>query len=1180
MEEKRMARGSKTMDGNQAAACAAYYYSDVAAIYPITPSTTMAELMDEWAAAGKKNLFGQTVQVTQFQSEAGAAGAMHGALLAGALTSTFTASQGLLLMIPNLYKMAGEQLPGVFHVAARTIAVHALSIFGDHSDIYACRQTGAALLCSATVQEVMDLAPVAHIAAVAGRLPFVHFFDGFRTSHEIQKIAVWSEEDMKALADEEAILRFRQGALTPEHGKEMGSAQNPDVFFQFREAANRNYERLPELVQKCLDAVNIRIGTDYHLFEYYGAEDAEEVIVAMGSVCGTIEETVDFLNASGRKTGLIKVRLYRPFSIEHFIRTIPGTVRHLTVLDRTKEPGGPGEPLYLDVAAALKEGGREEIRLYGGRYGLASKDTTPKQIAAVFENHKKKHFTIGIEDDVTHMSLKPAEWIPSLDQDYLSCKFWGFGGDGTVGANKNSVKIIGDHTKLYAQAYFSYDSKKSRGLTVSHLRFGKRPIRSAYLVYQADFAACHNPVYMHKYDMVQEVKDGGVFLLNCPYEGEALERFLPGQVKRYMAEHHIRFYTIDAIRIGKEIGLNSRVNTILQAAFFKLSGILPKEEGMRFMKEAARQAYLKKGEKIVEMNYRAIERGMEEVRKIEVPEHWKEAEEEPLDTELIEDRAELLEFVEKIQKPLEKQEGDKLPVSAFLDRQEGSVPSGSAAHERRNVSVEIPFWKPENCIQCNRCAYVCPHAVIRPFVLNEEEQKKATEGMKVLPMTGMSEYGFCIAVSETDCTGCGSCVGVCPGRQGEKALEMCPVGEHTERQDFFDYAKALRTKKEVLDIFRENTVKGSQFKRPLLEFHGACAGCGETPYAKLVTQLFGERMYIANATGCSSIWGNSYPSTPYAVNWKGQGPAWANSLFEDAAEFGYGMYLSGKAVRERLKKTAIELLSEVTGEGRVENALKLWLSNYDRGAENQAASEQLKEALKTCDHPLAKKLLSEQDSLAKKSYWIFGGDGWAYDIGFSGLDHVLASGQDINILVFDTEVYSNTGGQVSKATPEGASAKFAADGKRTGKKNLAAMAMTYGNAYVAQVAMGADYNQTLQALLEAERYPGPALVIAYSPCISHGIKAGMGSAQHEEKKAVEAGYWHLFRFDPSGKEAGQNPFRLDSKVPKLSYEQFLDGEIRYTSLKQRDPEAAESLFAKAAKRAEEKYEELKKWERG
>ena len=723
MEEKRMVRGSKTMDGNQAAACAAYYYSDVAAIYPITPSTTMAELMDEWAAAGKKNLFGQTVQVTQFQSEAGAAGAMHGALLAGALTSTFTASQGLLLMIPNLYKMAGEQLPGVFHVAARTIAVHALSIFGDHSDIYACRQTGAALLCSATVQEVMDLAPVAHIAAVAGRLPFVHFFDGFRTSHEIQKIAVWSEEDMKALADEEAILRFRQGALTPEHGKEMGSAQNPDVFFQFREAANRNYERLPELVQKCLDAVNIRIGTDYHLFEYYGAEDAEEVIVAMGSVCGTIEETVDFLNASGRKTGLIKVRLYRPFSIEHFIRTIPGTVRHLTVLDRTKEPGAPGEPLYLDVAAALKEGGREEIRLYGGRYGLASKDTTPRQIAAVFENHKKEHFTIGIEDDVTHMSLKPAEWIPSLDQDYLSCKFWGFGGDGTVGANKNSVKIIGDHTKLYAQAYFSYDSKKSRGLTVSHLRFGKRPIRSAYLVYQADFAACHNPVYIHKYDMVQEIKDGGVFLLNCPYEGEALERFLPGQVKRYMAEHHIRFYTIDAIRIGKEIGLNSRVNTILQAAFFKLSGILPKEEGMRFMKEAARQAYLKKGGKIVEMNYRAIERGMEEVRKIEVPEHWKEAEEEPFDTELIEDRAELLEFVEKIQKPLEKQEGDKLPVSAFLDRQEGSVPSGSAAHERRNVSVEIPFWKPENCIQCNRCAYVCPHAVIRPFVLNEEEQK-------------------------------------------------------------------------------------------------------------------------------------------------------------------------------------------------------------------------------------------------------------------------------------------------------------------------------------------------------------------------------------------------------------------------------------------------------------------------
>lgn len=1139
-----MARKKKTMDGNQAAAAAAYFYSDIATIYPITPSTTMAELADEWAAAGKKNLFGRTLQVTQLQSEAGAAGAMHGALIAGALAVTFTASQGLLLMIPNLYKMVGEQLPAVFHVAARTIAVHALSIFGDHSDIYACRQTGAAFLCSSSVQETMDFAPVAHRMAVAGRIPFVHFFDGFRTSHEIQKIEVWSEDELRQMADEEAIFRFRERALTPEHGKEMGSAQNTDVFFQCREAANLNYERLPELVQNCFNDINVRIGTAYHLFDYYGAEDAEEVIVAMGSVCGTIEETIDVLNAAGRKTGLVKVRLYRPFSVKHFLKALPETVRYLSVLDRTKEPGAPGEPLYLDVAAALREadilpqkdepvcsgengsGGGEDAKgtrsiwLAGGRYGLSSKDTTPEQIAAVFGNHQKQHFTIGIEDDVTHLSLKPAQGIfDEQNTGQMSCKFWGFGGDGTVGANKNSVKIIGEHTDLYVQAYFAYDSKKSRGLTVSHLRFDKKPIRSSYLIDKADFTACHNSAYMHKYDIVQEVKDGGVFLLNCPYEGEALARFLPGQVKRYMAEHHIRFYVIDGIRIGKEIGLNSKINTILQAAFFRLSGILPKEEGMRLMKEAAKQAYLKKGEKIVEMNYRAIERGMEEVREVEVPKHWKNAADEPLDTKLFSDtrlsseRAELLDFVCNIQKPLEKQEGDKLPVSAFLPYQDGSVPSGSAAHERRNISVEIPFWKPENCIQCNRCAYVCPHAVIRPFVLSKEEQEQAPEGMKVIPMTGLAEYGFCIAVSETDCTGCGCCAAVCPGKGGEKALSMCPVGGHTERQDFFDYGKALQTKLKVLQTFRENTVKGSQFRRPLLEFHGACAGCGETAYARLVTQLFGERMYIANATGCSSIWGNSFPSTPYAVNEDGQGPAWANSLFEDAAEFGYGMYLAG----------------QVQGN--------------------------------------------------KKSCWVYGGDGWAYDIGFSGLDHVMASGQDINILVFDTEVYSNTGGQVSKATPEGCSAKFAADGKRTGKKNLAAMMMTYGNVYVAQIAMGADYNQTLKAILEAERYPGPSLIIAYAPCISHGIKAGMGSAQHEEKKAVESGYWHLFRYDPSRKAEGLNPFQLDSKEPTLSYEEFLDGEMRYASLKARDPEAAKSLFEEAADFAREKYKELFHWKK-
>lgn len=1199
-----MKRMQKTMDGNQAAAHVAYAYSDTAAIYPITPSSTMAEYTDEWATEGRENIFGQTVKVAEMQSEAGAAGAVHGSLAAGALTTTFTASQGLLLMIPNLYKIAGELLPGVFHVAARTIASHALSIFGDHSDIYACRQTGAAILASGSVQEVMDLSPVAHLAAIKGRLPFLNFFDGFRTSHEMQKIHVWSYDDLRELADMDAIGQFRRNALNPNHAKLMGSAQNPDIFFQAREASNGYYNALPSLVESYMGQINEKIGTNYGLFNYYGAHDAQHIIIAMGSVCETIKETIDYLaqNNSGIKAGLIEVHLYRPFSAVRLLSLIPDSVSRITVLDRTKEPGAVGEPLYLDVVAALKDTRFGQIPVFSGRYGISSKDTEPSQIYAVYKNSismSKRVFTIGITDDVTHLSLDTPDSIYPAPSATICCKFWGLGGDGTVSANKSSIKIIGNHTDKYVQAYFDYDSKKSRGLTVSHLRFGDAPIRSAYLINKADFVACHNPAYLHKYNMVQEVKDGGTFLLNCYYKEEELENYLPGQVKRYIADHHIKLYVIDALRIGKEIGLNNKISTILQAAFFRLAGIIPMEEARRLMKEAAAVSYQKKGEKVIQMNYEAIDRGIEGVLEIPVHPEWKDAADEPLDARLLPDRPEVLAYVENLQKPISLQQGNSLPVSAFLPYVDGSFPSGSTAHERRNVATEIPVWKPENCIQCCRCSFVCPHAVIRPAAMTEEEKANAPEGMRTLPMAGMPGYTFSITVSETDCTGCGSCAGVCPGKNGEKALAMCPVKEHEERQQYFDYGKSLPTKTEIIEKFGKTTVKGSQFRQPMLEFHGACAGCGETPYAILITRLFGERMYIANATGCSSIWANSSPSTAYTANALGQGPAWANSLFEDAAEFGYGMALAQNALRSRLKGHARQLLQLLDGSGsdRLCRALGQWLSTFSDGGQNTADANALIAALETylaesnCQADkteqkeyaqsgsttqLCQKLLDGKDFLAKKSQWIFGGDGWAYDIGFGGLDHVLASGEDINVLVFDTEVYSNTGGQASKATPTGSTAKFASGGKTRKKKELAAMAITYGYVYVAQIAMGADYNQAIKAIAEAESYPGPSLIIAYAPCISHGIRSGMGSSQHEEAKAVEAGYWHLFRFNPSLKEQGGNPFTLDSKEPTMDYEEFLSGENRYQLLKRMHPQMAEELFAQAASHAKERYEYLKK----
>ena len=1171
-----MARKMKTMDGNQAAAHVAYAYTEVATIYPITPSSVMPEHVDEWATEGRKNIFGQTVQVTEMQSEAGAAGAVHGSLSAGALTTTFTASQGLLLMIPNLYKVAGEQLPGVFHVSARALASHALSIFGDHSDVYACRQTGAAMLCESSVQEVMDLSPVAHCAALKGKLPFINFFDGFRTSHEIQKIETWDYEDLKDLVDMDAIDEFRNHALNPNHPCQRGSAQNPDIFFQAREACNPYYDAMPGIVQEYMDKVNAKIGTNYKLFNYYGAEDAEKVIVAMGSACDTIEETIDYLLAAGEKVGVVKVRLYRPFCAQALIDAIPDTVKYINVLDRTKEPGAQGEPLYLDVVSALKGSKFDSVPVYSGRYGLGSKDTTPAQIVAVFNNTEKERFTIGIEDDVTNLSLTTGPALVTTPEGTINCKFWGLGADGTVGANKNSIKIIGDNTDMYAQAYFDYDSKKSGGVTMSHLRFGKSPIKSTYLIHQANFVACHNPSYVDKYNMVQELVDGGTFLLNCPWDMEGLEKHLPGQVKAYIANHNIKFYTIDGIKIGKEIGLGGRINTVLQSAFFKLAAIIPEEEAIDLMKAAAKATYGRKGDKIVQMNYDAIDAGAKQVVEVAVPESWKDAADEGLATPKVDEngRKDVIDFVKNIQAKVNAQEGNTLPVSAFNDYVDGSTPSGSSAYEKRGIAVDIPVWKPENCIQCNRCAYVCPHAVIRPVALTEEELAKAPEGMEAIDMIGMPGMKFSMTVSAYDCTGCGSCANVCPGKKGEKALVMENMEANAGKQDFFDYGREIPVKPEVVAKFKETTVKGSQFKQPLLEFSGACAGCGETPYAKLVTQLFGDRMYIANATGCSSIWGNSSPSTPYTVNEKGQGPAWSNSLFEDNAEFGYGMLLAQKAIRKRLKEEVENIAASDKASAEVKEACQEYLDTFNCGASNGDATDKLVAALEGCDCDLCKDVVKNKDFLAKKSQWIFGGDGWAYDIGFGGVDHVLASGEDINIMVFDTEVYSNTGGQSSKATKTGATAQFAANGKETKKKDLAGIAMSYGYVYVAQIAMGADFNQTVKAIAEAEAYPGPSLIIAYAPCINHGIKKGMSKAQTEEQLAVECGYWNNFRFNPAAEGA---KFTLDSKEPKQEeYQGFLDGEVRYNALKRADPERAAKLFAKNEKEAMDRYAYLKK----
>ncbi|MGF0032546.1 pyruvate:ferredoxin (flavodoxin) oxidoreductase [Bariatricus sp. SGI.154] len=1170
-----MARKMKTMDGNQAAAHASYAYTEVAAIYPITPSSVMPEHVDEWATEGRKNIFGQTVQVTEMQSEAGAAGAVHGSLAAGALTTTFTASQGLLLMIPNLYKVAGEQLPGVFHVSARALASHALSIFGDHSDVYACRQTGAAMLCESSVQEVMDLTPVAHCAALKGKLPFINFFDGFRTSHEIQKIETWDYEDLKDLVDMDAIDAFRNHALNPNHPCQRGSAQNPDIFFQAREACNPYYDAMPAIVQEYMDKVNAKIGTDYKLFNYYGAPDAEKVIVAMGSVCDTIEETIDYLTAAGEKVGVVKVRLYRPFCAQALIDAIPDTVKYINVLDRTKEPGAQGEPLYLDVVSALKGTKFDAVPVNSGRYGLGSKDTTPAQIVAVFNNAEKARFTIGIEDDVTNLSLPTGPALVTTPEGTINCKFWGLGADGTVGANKNSIKIIGDNTDMYAQAYFDYDSKKSGGVTMSHLRFGKKAIKSTYLIRQANFVACHNPSYVNKYNMVQELVDGGTFLLNCPWDMEGLEKHLPGQVKAYIADHNIKFYTIDGIKIGKEIGLGGRINTVLQSAFFKLAAIIPEEEAIDLMKKAAKATYGRKGDKIVQMNYDAIDAGAKQVVEVEVPESWKSCEDEGLfSPEVKGGREDVVDFVKNIQAKVNAQEGNSLPVSAFNDYVDGSTPSGSSAYERRGIAVDIPVWKEENCIQCNRCAYVCPHAVIRPVALTEEELANAPEGTKAIDMIGVPGMKFTMTVSALDCTGCGSCANVCPGKKGEKALVMENMEANVASQEVFDFGKEIEVKPEVVAKFKPETVKGSQFKQPLLEFSGACAGCGETPYAKLITQLFGDRMYIANATGCSSIWGNSSPSTPYTVNAKGQGPAWANSLFEDNAEFGYGMLLAQKAIRKRLKEQVETVAAAEAVSEEVKAACQEYLDTFNCGASNGDATAKLVAALEGCDCDVCKDIVKNKDFLAKKSQWIFGGDGWAYDIGFGGVDHVLASGEDINVMVFDTEVYSNTGGQSSKATKTGATAQFAAGGKETKKKDLAGIAMSYGYVYVAQIAMGADFNQTVKAIAEAEAYPGPSLIIAYAPCINHGIKKGMSKAQTEEALAVECGYWNNFRFNPAAEGA---KFTLDSKEPKQDgYQAFLDGEVRYNALKRANPEKAEKLFAKNEAEAMERYAYLKK----
>ena len=1164
-----MARKFKTMDGNEAAAHVAYAYTEVAAIYPITPSSVMPEHIDEWATAGRKNIYGETVKVTEMQAESGAAGAVHGSLAAGAMTSTFTASQGLLLMIPDIYKIAGERLPGVFDVSARAVCSHALNIFGDHSDVYACRQTGAAMLCESSVQEVMDLTPVAYIASIDGRLPFINFFDGFRTSHEIQKIQMWDYEDLKEMIDMDKIQEFRDGALNPNHPRQMGSAQNPDIFFQTREACNGTYDAMPETVQKAMDNVNAKLGTDYKLFNYYGAPDAEEIIIAMGSVNDTIEETIDYLMAQGRKVGLVKVRLYRPFCADALITAIPATVKKISVLDRTKEPGSLGEPLALDVIAALRDSQFKDVEIFSGRYGLGSKDTTPAQIIAVFDNADKKRFTIGITDDVTNLSLKPGKEIVTTPEGTICCKFWGLGADGTVGANKNSIKIIGDNTDMYAQAYFDYDSKKSGGVTMSHLRFGKKPIKSTYLIHQANFVACHKASYIHNFNMVQEVVDGGTFLLNCPWTVDELDKELPGQVKKYIHDHKINFYIIDGVKLGIETGMGpTRINTILQSAFFKLAKIIDSDTAVDLMKKAAAKTYGSKGQDVVDKNCAAIDAGAADksLVKVDIPESWGTCADEGLKVGHAESgRGDVVDFVNNIQAKVNSQEGNTLKVSDVLPYVDGSTPSGSAAYEKRGIAVSVPVWDSAKCVGCTKCSMVCPHAAIRPFLMNEEEASKAPEGMAMKDQKQYAPYKYAISVAALDCTGCGSCANVCP----VGALTLCDFEANQGEQKYFDYAvENVSEKQDMIDKFKVTSPIGSQLKKPLLEFSGACAGCGETPYAKLITQLFGDRMYIANATGCSSIWGNSSPSTPYTVNSEGKGPAWSNSLFEDAAEFGFGMLLAQNAIRDRMANKA-----EVLAEGGNASAQE-YLDTFGNGAMNGDASKKLLASIEGDNSAEAAQLKANKDFLAKKSQWIFGGDGWAFDIGFGGLDHVLASKKDINVMVFNTEVYSNTGGQSSKATPEGAVAQFAAGGKETPQKDLAGIAMSYGYVYVAQIAIGADPAQAVKAIAEAEAYPGPSLIIGYAPCINHHIKVkgGMSKVMEEEKAAVDTGYWNLFRFNPSA----DKKFSLDSKPATAPYTDFLAREARYTSLQLKNPEKAKRLFDEAAKHAEARYAYLEK----
>ncbi len=1177
-----MVRTKKSMDGNTAAAHVAYAFTEVAAIYPITPSSPMADNVDVWSAAGQKNIFGTQVNVMEMQSEAGAAGAVHGSLAAGALTTTFTASQGLLLMIPNMYKIAGELLPSVFHVSARCVASHALNIFGDHSDVYACRQTGFAMLAETNPQEVMDLAAVAHLSAIKGKVPFINFFDGFRTSHEIQKIEVWDYKDLAEMVDWDAIQAFRDHALNPEHPAMRGSHENGDIFFQHRESCNKYYDALPAVVEEYMGKVNEKLGTNYQLFNYYGAPDAERVIVAMGSICDVAEEVIDYLTAKGEKVGLVKVRLYRPFVASKLLEAIPATAKKIAVLDRTKEPGALGEPLFLDVVAALREGGNNAA-VIGGRYGLGSKDTPPASIFAVYDelakDDMKPRFTLGINDDVTYLSLEEKPAPNTAAEGTTECKFWGLGGDGTVGANKNSTKIIGDHTDKYIQAYFQYDSKKTGGVTISHLRFGDKPIKSPYYINKADFVACHNPSYVVKgYKMVNDVKPGGIFMINCQWTDEELDHHMPAEAKRYIAKNNIQLYTINAIDKAIEIGMGKRTNTILQSAFFALANIMPKDDAIRFMKEAAKKSYSKKGEAVVEMNYKAIDAGADALHKVEIPASWADAQDAP-DTTVLEGNPATVKMVKEIMEPVAKMDGDSLPVSAFMDHVDGQFEQGASAYEKRGVAVMVPEWLPENCIQCNQCAFVCPHATIRPFALTADEVEKAPAAFKGKQMTGKGceNYTFAMTVSPLDCMGCGVCVNVCPAPN--KALKMVPQESQADQQAVFDYAVANIRKKD--GMMAETTVKGSQFNQPLLEFSGSCAGCAETSYARLITQLFGERMFISNATGCSSIWGGPAATSPYTVNKvSGFGPAWANSLFEDNAEHGFGMYLGQKAVRDMLI-SQVKALREATASDDMKAAIDAYLNTLDDGKANGPAARALiAELEKDPENEYSKVILPKKSYLAKKSIWIFGGDGWAYDIGFGGLDHVLASGEDVNVMVFDTEVYSNTGGQASKASQIGQVAQFAAAGKAIGKKSLADIAMSYGYVYVAQIAMGANQAQTLKAIAEAEAYHGPSLIIGYAPCEMHGVKGGMTNCQAEMKKAVAAGYWNMFRYNPTLKAEGKNPFILDSKPATADYKEFISSETRYNRLKLSFPERAQELFDKAEKRAAERYEELEKRAKG